>query len=399
MKIAHLAPPLIPMEGGVERIAAELVRRLSRFCDKTLLLSSDIPRDLCREVKCISIRHPLSEHEPTQTYSYLLINQGTLRWVLRQYKPDVVIAHGPLVLQSMLSSPSFLWIGIVHGTYFNEVKWMRHHPLRGIERISYVTSIASTYRRDMRLYRIVTRVKRAFLVAVSKATARELAKHGVSKDRMFIVLNGVNKDRFKPLKKDSSKLLLEEKLGVRVKGFLITSLGVNPRKGTHILIKSLAYLRKLKRRFTALIGGRPRRKGYLTYIINLIKTYKLERHIHLVGKVKEDLLLSFYSASDLVVLPSYNEGAPLTVAEALSCGTPVIATNAGGSAEYLRIAGIPELILPITKYDFSKDLATKIAKVLDRIESSEIRIVPENIPSIDEAVQNYLKLIEELTFS
>ena len=398
MRVAHIAPPLKLWRGGMERVAAEISRHLSRFCDESLLLSSETPRDLCKDIRCIGLRPPLSEREPIQTYSYLLLNRGILRWVLKRYKPDVIIAHGPLVLQSLLIPSSLSWIGVVHGTYSSEIRWMRHHPLRGAERISYITSIALTYKRDMSLYKAVANVKGASLVAVSETTAMELVEYGIRRDRIFVILNGIDKNRFKPLKKDLSRSLLEKKLGVRIKGSLITSLGVSPRKGTHILIKSLAYLRKLKKEFTALIGGKPRRKGYLAHLIKLTKMYKLEGSVHMVGKVEEDLLPSFYSASDLVVLPSYNEGAPLTVAEALSCGTPVIATNVGGSADYLRLAGIPELVMPITKYDFSKDLAIKTAEVLEKTESGEIKVMHENIPSLNEMIQKYIDLIEKIHF-
>ncbi|MEE3181257.1 MAG: glycosyltransferase [Planctomycetota bacterium] len=57
----------------------------------------------------------------------------------------------------------------------------------------------------------------------------------------------------------------------------------------------------------------------------------------LLGVLSQEDLASWYRAADLLVLPSHSEGTPLVVMEALSCGTPVLAT---------RVGGVPALIEP-----------------------------------------------------
>ena len=57
----------------------------------------------------------------------------------------------------------------------------------------------------------------------------------------------------------------------------------------------------------------------------------------LLGSLSQEDLASWYRAADLLVLPSHSEGTPLVVMEALSCGTPVLAT---------RVGGVPGLIEP-----------------------------------------------------
>jgi glycosyltransferase involved in cell wall biosynthesis len=56
-----------------------------------------------------------------------------------------------------------------------------------------------------------------------------------------------------------------------------------------------------------------------------------------VGKVENRELNTYYNAADLVIVPSlYEEGFGRVVLEALSCGTPVMASNRGGIPEALN---------------------------------------------------------------
>jgi len=61
-------------------------------------------------------------------------------------------------------------------------------------------------------------------------------------------------------------------------------------------------------------------------------------------------------------VPSYSEGAcPLR--QSL---LPVVATDVGGNPEYLALAGIDDLLVRISNYDFSSDLARRILYALEK---------------------------------
>jgi glycosyltransferase involved in cell wall biosynthesis len=88
-------------------------------------------------------------------------------------------------------------------------------------------------------------------------------------------------------------------------------------------------------------------------------------YIHALPECSFEEVPGWMTAADLVTLPSYMEGCPNVVLEALACGRPVVATNVGG---------IPE-IMPKTKGDQcgrlvpprdSAALAEALASVLDR---------------------------------
>jgi glycosyltransferase involved in cell wall biosynthesis len=70
---------------------------------------------------------------------------------------------------------------------------------------------------------------------------------------------------------------------------------------------------------------------------------QLERRAHELGVIRDTLFLGyqedvapFYSAFDTLVLPSSNEGTPVSAIEALAAGRPVVATRVGGVPDVVR---------------------------------------------------------------
>jgi glycosyltransferase involved in cell wall biosynthesis len=86
----------------------------------------------------------------------------------------------------------------------------------------------------------------------------------------------------------------------------------------------------------------------------------LRGYVEFLGNLNAEQIARWYAASNLFCLPSYSEGCPNVIIEALACGRPVVATNVGG---------IPELMdarcgILIPPRDASA-LADALAKTLD----------------------------------
>jgi glycosyltransferase involved in cell wall biosynthesis len=230
---------------------------------------------------------------------------------------------------------------------------------------------------------------------VSRNTRRELVEAGALPSKVFSVLNGVDKEIFKPMNKDYAKTLVEEILKVRLRDKVLLHVNPGPIKGTHILIKAVAILRRIYGdNFTLLVAGRMGPKTYREYIENMIRGLKLEENIKMLGYVEHRLPPLLYNAADITIVPSYSEGAPLVIPESLACGTPVIATSVGGNPEYLSIVGLNTLLVTLTKYDFSVELAHILLTYLNSVLYHSI--IRERIPSWQLIAQEYLKFSKSL---
>ncbi|MCB0254142.1 MAG: glycosyltransferase family 4 protein, partial [Anaerolineae bacterium] len=100
-----------------------------------------------------------------------------------------------------------------------------------------------------------------------------------------------------------------------------------PGKGIRHLLDAIAILAKRFPRIESFVVGSGPCESYLR---EHAKTLGIESHVHFVGYVNHDMLVDWYRAADLLCLPSMFEGFPLTAAEAMACGTPIVASHVGG---------------------------------------------------------------------
>ena len=107
---------------------------------------------------------------------------------------------------------------------------------------------------------------------------------------------------------------------------------VGERKGAYDL---LAVMPRLILKFPQVIV-RFAGNGNLEKIQQVIKSLKIEDHVELAGWVSSEKLIEFYYQSVLFVLPSYHEGLPMAILEAMACGLAVVSSRVGGIPELIR---------------------------------------------------------------
>jgi glycosyltransferase involved in cell wall biosynthesis len=139
------------------------------------------------------------------------------------------------------------------------------------------------------------------------------------------------------------------------------------RMGLNDLIDAMQMVVQRHPRAVLLIGG----TGYLEQALKeRVRLKGLEDHVRLLGFVPEEQLPAYYQAADLFVLPTVQmEGFGLVTIEALSCGTPVIATPVGAN---------PEVVGPLDsgllcERATADGLAERIAWWLERGVSADLR--------------------------
>lgn len=109
---------------------------------------------------------------------------------------------------------------------------------------------------------------------------------------------------------------------------------VGQRKGTFDLIRAFANLPDEQKNCTELIIAGD---GDIEQGRKLVKNLNLAKYITFLGWVNSEQRDKLLAKADVFILPSYNEGLPLAILEAMGWGLPVISTPVGG---------IPELVVP-----------------------------------------------------
>jgi len=129
------------------------------------------------------------------------------------------------------------------------------------------------------------------------------------------------------------------------------------RKGFRELVQAAISLRAERPRLHVyLVGEGPDRPE----IEGAIRAGDAAGYIHMLPSCAFDDVAVWMAAADLVTLPSYMEGCPNVVLEALACGRPVVATDVGGIPEILS-AECGRLVPPRD----AESLARALAEVLD----------------------------------
>lgn len=188
------------------------------------------------------------------------------------------------------------------------------------------------------------------VIAVSEHMKKTMIAQGIEAEKIVVVPNGVDIDRFKSLPKSECR----KRLGLPKDAKIILSVGtLTENKGHRILIEALGlYLKEPKTipyDFHLYIIGDGERKKELKEIIRHLK---LVNHVTLLGEMDNGNLPVWYGASDVFCLASFQEGYPNVICEALACGVPVLTTNAGGTTEMVQ-HGVNGFVVGRTERDFA----------------------------------------------
>ncbi len=179
------------------------------------------------------------------------------------------------------------------------------------------------------------------------ATQAELAQlqwlYEVRTDNVVIIPPGVDVNHFYPIAKEDAR----EYIGAVDKPKILLFVGrIEPLKGVDTLIRGMALMKQSgvfdrQQVCLAIIGGdasvsEENMSHEMARLHEIRDQYHLEQMVTFLGKRSQDTLPYYYSAADVVVMPSHYESFGMVALEAMACGTPVVASQVGGLAYLIQ---------------------------------------------------------------
>ncbi len=192
---------------------------------------------------------------------------------------------------------------------------------------------------------------------VSRKTQQDLLRVLPSlRDRAFVVHNGIDLDKFKPISEEQATKLRYE-LGATGPVFL-TVARLIPEKGIDTVLKTLSRIvPDISNLKYIVVGTGTDRDRLNAHVQNL----SLENNVIFAGKVSYEEIASYYALCDIFVMVSRRESFGLVYAEAGACNKPVIAGRTGGVPEVVQDGYNGILVDPYSVDELEKAMRTLLS--------------------------------------
>ncbi|MFO3796593.1 MAG: glycosyltransferase [Anaerolineales bacterium] len=189
-------------------------------------------------------------------------------------------------------------------------------------------------------HHLVRRVER--IIAATPAEEAQLRfLYRAPRERIRVISPGVDIAHFYPIPKAEAKLYL----GFPPEERILLFVGrIEPLKGLDTLIRAVSCLSQrhhLGKFCLIIIGGDPEQDAQnvnseIHRLQRLCDELCLGNLVIFIGKRGQHILPYYYSAAEVVIVPSHYESFGMVALEAMACGTPVIASQVGGLAFLVR---------------------------------------------------------------
>lgn len=193
-------------------------------------------------------------------------------------------------------------------------------------------------------------------IGVCNALMDVLRGLGASPKKLHVLRNGVDLKRFHPLDQQAMRV----ELGLPKSSILLLSVGNLVKiKGHHLLIEALT---RLPEAHLIIIGDGEERAN----LDHQIAACGVGKRVRLLGVVPNTELVRWYSAADVLVLASSREGWANVLLESMACGTPVVATQTGGTPEVVSHSVAGRLVKERTAEAFAQTISALLGNYPDR---------------------------------
>jgi len=236
---------------------------------------------------------------------------------------------------------------------------------------------------------LMKRVRKS--VVLNEPLKEKLIERGIEEGKLEVIPNGVNVDDFNLSKEEIERVKEKYELNETTVMFSGT---ITPRKGVVYLVKAAKILKENNVLFL-IVGNTNLDREYANKVMEYAKLRNLK--VRFTGFVPYGDLKALYSACDIFVLPSFGEGDPIALKEALASGKPLVGTKVGGIPAQIKDGWNGFLVAPGNE----KQLAEKIRYLMDNPEEREkmgknSRKLAREEFDWRKIAEKYLKIYEEL---
>lgn len=340
--VCNTCPPRFV--GGAELVAIEQAVTLKKMGHDVCVFAGDIASPEPRYARSDDVYQGLPIHRIAtvpEDYSAEFLNffhpriDEHFRSVLGEFKPDIVHCHNLIGLSvkiPIIAAQSGARVVCTLHDFWSFC--LRNTAIRADGKTCDDTTQCRSclpVLHDGRGLRIPLRFRKDFMrfaldhvdqfVAPSHFVADRHAWAGFPEQRIAVIPNGIDVDRFRPRNLSSTQIPQIAYIGY-----------LGAHKGVATLIAAMARLPQGMKARLLLVGEGPEKANYLKQI----EALGLAECVNFAGKILPAEMHIIYAGSDIVVLPSiWDENQPVCLMEAMASGLPVIASRKGG---------IPELI-------------------------------------------------------
>jgi len=309
MKIAHINMFYLPTFGGVEQVMYELAKRQVRDGHEVHVFCCDSDKNSRIKVK-EEIIDGIHVHRLRYWFRLSLSTHiwPSLLWKLRKYDFDVIHSHvsgHAYILFAGLSKRKAAYVHTTHCPWTDAFRpWILKPFLWLNDKIF-----------NRWAFSLMDKI-----IAITPWELNTLEKW-VDKNKIVVIENGMDDILFKKIVPNNFKKNND------IKGKIVLFFGrLNPTKGPEKLaLAGKDIVSKRDDIYFVFIGPD---EGKAEEVKEIIKDQK---NMMYLGPIRgKDKIAEMYQASDIYALPSYREGLPLTLFEAMACGLPIVASPVNG---------------------------------------------------------------------
>jgi sugar transferase (PEP-CTERM/EpsH1 system associated) len=365
--VLHIVPSL--EVGGLENGLVNVVARAD-------------PRAVRHTIVCLEEKGTFASRLPAATGVHVLGKRSgldaralvRLAALARRLAPDVVHSRN--------------WATLIEGWVAARAAGARH--VHGLHGRTANDLAGEPFKRRLIERAILRRVDR--MVVLLERLRSEAHARGARPERTVVVENGVDLLRFRP--DPEARTLERAELGATPRDLVVGCVArLDPVKDHGTLLRAFARLAGADRRaLLVLVGAGPMRRA----LEALARVDGIAARVRFLGP--RDDVERIYPAFDVFALASRYEGSSNTLLEAMACGLPIVATNAGGTPDLVppeagRLVevgdadGLGQALVALARDAGARDTASQAARA-----AAEQR-------SIDRMARAYLALWREVTGS